>query len=76
MTTVCEDDVRDCEGAADLYNFSWWFRCHFIVLLLLSVYWSPPIQRGRVQNVPFEEKICAKYHSENSGDELPYIFLV
>ena len=33
-----------------------------------------PIQRGRIQNKPFDERICAKCNSEDIGDEFSYIF--
>ena len=33
-----------------------------------------PIQRGRIQNIPFEERICTKCNSEDIGDEFHYIF--
>ena len=35
-----------------------------------------PIQRGRIQNIHFEERICTKRNSEDIGDEFHYIFSV
>ena len=33
-----------------------------------------PTQRRQIQNVPFEERICTEYNSEDIDDELHYIF--
>ena len=33
-----------------------------------------PIQRGRIQNIPFDERICTNCNSEEIGDEFHYIF--
>ena len=33
-----------------------------------------PIQKGRIQNIPFEERISTKCNSEDIGDEFHYIF--
>ena len=33
-----------------------------------------PIQRGRIQNKPFDERICTKCNSEDIGYEFHYIF--
>ena len=33
-----------------------------------------PIQRGRIQNIPFEERICTKCNSEDIGDEFRHIY--
>ena len=33
-----------------------------------------PIQRGRIQNIPFDERTCTKCNSEDTGDEFHLIF--
>ena len=52
-----------------------------ICSLTLHLYWYVlerktrlPIQRRRIQNIPFEERICTKCNSEDTGDEFHYIF--
>ena len=35
-----------------------------------------PIQRGRIQNIPFDERICTEHNSEDIGDEFHIFFSV
>ena len=33
-----------------------------------------PIQRGRVMNLPYEDRLCSKCSSADIGDEFHYVF--
>ena len=33
-----------------------------------------PIQRGRVMNLPYEDRLCTKCSSADIGDEFHYVF--
>ena len=33
-----------------------------------------PIQRGRVMNLPYEDRLCTKCSSADIGDEFDYVF--
>ena len=50
--------------------------CHLAYILVHSrtLNHRLPTQRRQIQNVPFEERICTEYNSEDIDDELHYIF--
>ena len=46
----------------------------YILLHFRMLNYRLPIQRGRIQNKPFDERICTKCNSEDIGYEFHYIF--